>query len=164
MLRAASAIVTGASLAGRREGESMTTGPVPGIPDPTIVPPPAVAAGGKSGVLKWGLVGCTLVSAVLIVALVVLGMKARSILSWALARVEEQVLTGSSPEVTPEDRQAFRDAYAGFVERSRTGKVSPEEIRAFQKKVVEAMADGKITPEEIRSLAAAAAAGKKTGP
>jgi hypothetical protein len=140
----------------------MTTGPDSGIPDPTVTHPPVAAAGGNSGVLKWSLVGCTLVSAVLIVSLVVLGMKARSILVWALARVEDQVMAGSAPEVTPAERQAFRDAFARFVDRAKSGNVPPDEIRAFQKKVVEAMADGKITPEELRALAAAA--GPKTGP
>ena len=139
----------------------MSTGPDSGIPVP-IVPPPPAPAGGRSGVLKWSLVGCTLVSAVLIVFLVVLGMKARSILTWALTQVEEQVMAGASPEVGPAERQAFRDAYAGFKERSRAGKVSPDEIRAFQKKVVEAMGDGKISPDEMRALTSAAS--PKAGP
>ncbi len=140
----------------------MTTGPDSGIPNPTVPPPPVAATGGSSTVLRWGLVGCTLVSAVLIVSLVVLGMKARSILVWALARVEDQVMAGSAPEVTPAERQAFRDSYAGFVDRAKSGKMPPEEIRAFQKRVMEVMADGKITPEELRVLTAAA--GPKTGP
>ncbi len=140
----------------------MTFGQDSGIPDPTIPRPPVVEAAGRSGVLKWGLVGCTFLSAVLIVALVVLGMKARSILGWALARVEDQVMEGSAPDVTAAEKQAFRDAYGGFVDRARSGKVSPEEIRDFQKKVVEAMADGRITPEELQALTFAA--GPKKGP
>jgi hypothetical protein len=138
----------------------MPTGPDSGVPAP--IPPLPTAVGGRSSVLKWSLVGCTLVSAFLIVVLVVLGMKARSILGWALAQVEDQVMAGASPEVTPAERQAFRDAYAGFKERSKAGKVSPEEIRAFQKKVVQAMGDGTISPGELKDLTAAA--GPKAGP
>jgi hypothetical protein len=135
----------------------MTTGPLPGTTEPPL-PPPAAAGGGRSTVLKWSLFGCTLVSAVLIVGLVVLSMKARSILSWALTRVEDQVMAGAGPDVTPADRQAFKDAYAGFTARARSGKASPDEVRDFQKKVLEALADGKVTPDEMRSLAQAAAA------
>ena len=95
--------------------------------------------------------------------LVVLSMKARSILSWALTRVEDQVMAGAGPDVTAADRQAFKDAYAGFVERARAGKATPEEIRDFQKRVLEALADGKVTPDEMRSLAAAAGAAGASG-
>ncbi len=147
----------GVALGGEGEGEKqMTT-----QPESTI---PKLSDTRRSGVLKWGLVGCALLSAVLIVALVVVGMRARSILGWALAKVEGQVTAACAPEVSDADKEAFRQAFGRFVESAKEGKTTPEEIRAFQKKTLEALSDGRVTRDELVALTAAASKASPKAP
>jgi hypothetical protein len=118
-------------------------------------PQPAATSAPRSGCLKWGLVGCGILSAFLIVGLVLVGMKARSMMEWALVKMEDQTLAATTPDVTPEQRTAFQRAFAGFVEQAKQGKVSVDRMSSFRTKLMAAVADGKVTPDELRELTAA---------
>ncbi len=123
---------------------SETSVPVPAPGSPVHSP--------RSGLLKWGLVGCGVLSAVLIVGLVLVGMKARTMMQWALGKMEEQTLQSCTPDVTQAEREAFKAAYAGFVARASQGKVPVEKMTAFRTKIMAAIRDGKVTPDELRDL------------
>ncbi|HQR46307.1 MAG TPA: hypothetical protein PLB02_01415 [Thermoanaerobaculia bacterium] len=124
-----------------------------GLP-PIVFPPPAGDAK-KSGCLSWGLIGCAGASVVVIVGLVVLMSNARSMMGWALGKLQDSVLMGCTVEVTPAEREEFRQAFRRFSEAAKEGKITPSGVQEVQEKVSGAAADGKITPEEIRDLSAA---------
>lgn len=125
----------------------------PGLP-PIVFPPPSGDAK-KSGCLSWGLIGCAGASVVVIVGLVVLMSNARSMMGWALGKLQDSVLMGCTVEVTPGEREEFRQAFRRFSEAAKEGKASATAVQEVQQKVSGAAADGRITPEEIRDLTAA---------
>jgi hypothetical protein len=108
----------------------------------------------RSGCLKWGLVGCAALSVLLIAGLVVLGLKARGLLTWALDTMEGQVVAACTSEVTLEEKKAFREAFDGFSSNAKGTTPSPEKMRRLQQKVMTALSDGKVTPDELRELTA----------
>lgn len=125
----------------------------PGIPPPGVIPPSRPRG---SGFLRWGLVGCAGLSLVLIVSLVFLGTKARTLLGWALDQTRTQVLGCCTAEVTPEERRRFEEAFAAFSARTRAASVKPEALGKFRDAMTAAASDGKVTPEELRELTAVA--------
>jgi len=124
-----------------------------GLP-PIVFPPPSGDAK-KSGCLSWGLIGCAGASVVVIVGLVVLMSNARSMMGWALGKLQDAVLMGCTVEVTPGEREEFRQAFRRFSEAAKESKATPAEVQQVQQKVAGAVADGKVTPEELRELTAA---------
>lgn len=135
---------------------SDTPAPPPGAtPFPPGFPTASQKAeASRAGCLKWGLVGCAALSVVLIVGLVFLGTRARSLMDWAMGKLSDQVLALATSEVSSADREAFRAAYSDFTEKAKTGKVEPQKIRELQSKVTAAVGDGRVTPEELRDLTA----------
>lgn len=122
--------------------------------------PPPIGPGAPSGtrdpesrgVLKFGLVGCAVLSVVAIVGMVLFMRKAPELMEKLLGATEAQVVAAIAPDVTAEEREAFRREYAAFVEAAKAGKARPETIQTLQKKIVEALKDDKVTAEELRSL------------
>lgn len=104
------------------------------------------------GCLKWGLVGCAGLSVLLIAGLVFFATKAKSFLDSTLRDKGREVLAKTAPEVTDEEKEAFRKAYDTFVERAKAGRVGFSRMTSYTSKADRALADGKITPEEIRDL------------
>ena len=137
----------------------MSIEPALPIPGPVPVPPREAADTRRPGCLRFGLVGCALVSAALIVLLVVLSMRAKSLVGWLLARVGDQVVAASAADVTPAEKKAFQEAFDRFSAKASSGESSPAEIKAFQKKAAEALSDGTVTSEELRALTSVAAGG-----
>lgn len=123
----------------------------PALP-PIVFPPPPDAK--KSGVLKWGLIGCAGASVIVIAGLVFLMTHARSITGWALAKLEETVLTGCAPDVTAEEKTELRTAFQRFRRAAAEDKATPEQVEEIQRKVTAALRDGRVTPAEIRDLTA----------
>jgi hypothetical protein len=127
-------------------------GSPPALP-PIVLPPPGEAK--RSGVLKWGLVGCAGASVVVIVGLVFLMSNARSMMAWALVKLQDGVMMSCTADVSPAERTDFRQAFQRFADGAKEGKVAPEQVQEVQQKVTAAMKDGHVTPEEIRDLTAA---------
>ncbi|MGE5345227.1 MAG: hypothetical protein ACM3JH_04660 [Acidithiobacillales bacterium] len=130
-----------------------TTPPAPpGLP-PIVLPPAGDAK--RSGVLKWGLVGCAGASVVVIVGLVFLMSNARSMMGWALGKLQDGVMMSCTADVTPAERTEFRQGFQRFADGAREGRVKPQQVEEIQRKVMAAIRDGRVTPEEIRDLSAA---------
>jgi len=102
--------------------------------------------------MKWGLIGCAGASVLLIVGLLFLLNNAKEMMGWAFERIGDQVVTACTPDVTPAEKVEFRARLKTFSESARSGKVKPEDVRAWQATVMGPLADGKITPPEIRGL------------
>jgi hypothetical protein len=88
----------------------------------------------------------------LIVGLLFLMYKAPEVMDWAFEKTGEQIVAACTPEVTPAEKVEFRARLKTFSESARSGKVKPEDVRAWQATVMGPLADGKITPQEIRGL------------
>lgn len=129
--------------------EETASNPPPALP-PIVFPPPADLK--RSGVLKWGLVGCAGASVVVIVGLVFLMSNARSMMAWALSKLQDGVMMGCTVDVSPAERMEFRQAFQRFADGAKEGKVTPEQVQEVQQKVTAAIKDGRVTPEEIRDL------------
>jgi hypothetical protein len=110
--------------------------------------------GTSRGCLKWGLLGCAALSVVVIVGLVLLATKAKSFLESTLLKKGDEIVVRATPDVTEEQKTAFRNAYRGFVDRAKAGQLPISKMTSYTSKSDRALADGKITPEEIRELTA----------
>jgi len=131
--------------------------PPAGLPPIVLPPVPPPGDAKRSGCLSWGLVGCAAASVVVIAGLVFLMGNARSMMGWALAKLQDTVMMSATPDVTPAEREAFRRAFTRFTDGAKEGKVGPSEVQEVQRKVTAAVADGKVTPEEIGGLTEALA-------
>lgn len=132
--------------------EEAAPNPPPTLPPivfPPVVPPRDAK---RSGCLSWGLIGCAGASVVVIVGLVFLMSNARSMMGWALGKLEDAVMMGCTAEVTPGERTEFRQAFRRFVDGAKEDRVTPERVQEVQQKVTAAVKDGRVTPEEIRDL------------
>lgn len=104
------------------------------------------------GCMKWGLVGCAVLSLVAIAGLVLFLRRAPQLMETLLGATEAQVAAAIEPGVPPGEREAFRTEYAAFVAVAKAGKAKPEGIHAIQKKIVEALQDGRVNAEELRAI------------
>ncbi len=129
--------------------EETAPNPPPALP-PIVFPPPADLK--RSGVLKWGLVGCAGASVVVIVGLVFLMSNARSMMGWALSKLQDGVMMSCTVDVSPAERMEFRQAFQRFADGAKEGKVTAGQVQEVQQKVTAAIKDGRVTPEEIRDL------------
>ena len=114
------------------------------------------------GCMKWGLVGCAILSLVAIAGLVLFLRRAPQLMESLLGATEAQVVAAIAPEVPAEEREAFRREYAAFVAAAKAGKAKPEAIHAIQKKIVEALQDNRVNAEELRAITDALRAMPKT--
>ena len=125
---------------------------------PPIVPGdgPFLPSGTKDsesrGCMKWGLVGCAVLSLVAIAGMVLFLRRAPQLMETLLGATETQVVSAIAPEVPAADRDAFRTEYAAFVAAAKAGKAKPEGIHAVQKKIVEALQDNRVNAEELRAI------------
>lgn len=129
----------------------------------SAAPPPIVPGAGfpglsaekdpeSRGCMKWGLVGCAILSLVAIAGLVLFLRRAPQLMETLLGATEAQVAAAIEPGVPPGEREAFRTEYAAFVAVAKAGKAKPEGIHAIQKKIVEALQDGRVNAEELRAI------------
>ncbi len=80
---------------------------------------------------------------------------ARSMMGWALTKLQDGVMMSCTADVTPAERTEFREAFRRFADGAKEGVVKPEQVEEIQRKVMAAIRDGRVTPEEIRDLSAA---------
>ena len=136
--------------------ETETPPPPPGTPlTPAAVLPPASApdrAPEGRGCLKWGLVGCLGLSVILIAGLLLFARKAPQLIERLLSAASEQVISSAAPDVTPQEKADYSQAFWNFSEAAKAGRVKPERIRDLQLKTAEALRDGTVSREELRGL------------
>lgn len=139
----------------------------------TAAPPPIIPGDGSLGPLgtkdpesrgcmKWGLVGCAVLSLVAIAGMVLFLRRAPQLMESLLGATEAQVVSAIAPEVPAADRDAFRREYAAFVAAAKAGKAKPEGIHSVQKKIVEALQDDRVNAEELQTITEALRAMPKT--
>ena len=128
--------------------------PEPAVPSPQLpdFPPPGMEKGKQFGCLRWGLLGCAGLSVLMIIGLMFLTMRAKSLIGWAFERLEGQVIAASAPGVTPAQKEEFKSAMKAFVEKARDGKAATGNIQKFQGEVMDSVKDGRVTAEEMEKL------------
>jgi hypothetical protein len=102
--------------------------------------------------MRWGLVGCAVLSVLAVVGLVLFMRKAPQLMETLLSATEAQVVSAIAREVPEEDRTAFRTEYAAFVATAKAGGARPERIQEVQQKIVEALKDGSVDAAELRAI------------
>ncbi len=126
-------------------------------------PPPIVpgdgsfpSSGGRDsesrGCMKWGLVGCAVLSVVAIAGMVLFLRRAPQLMESLLGATQTQVVSAIAPEVPAADREEFQREYAAFVAAAKTGKAKPDGIAAVQKRILEALKDGTVKADELRAI------------
>ncbi len=129
--------------------------PKPAIPKlPTTLPFEDEARGRREGCLKWGLVGCAGASVLVIVALLFLLSNAKKLMDLAFEKIGDQVVSITTPEVSPAQKEEFREKLRVFAENAKNGKVKPADVQAWQATVSSYVSRGRITPDQLRDLTA----------
>ena len=129
-----------------------SSAPSPTAPGASPTGPPEAADPQGRGCMKWGLLGCAVLSVVAIVGMVLFLRKAPQLVETLLGATEAQVVAAIEAGVPAAEREAFKTEYAAFVATAKAGKARPEEIQALQKKIVEALKDDRVNAEELRAL------------
>ena len=126
--------------------------PPPIVPGDGSLGPSGTKESESRGCMKWGLVGCAVLSLVAIAGLVLFLRRAPQLMETLLGATEAQVVAAIVPEVPAGEREAFRREYAAFVAAAKAGKAKPEAIHAIQRKIVEALRDNRVDAEELRAI------------
>lgn len=129
----------------------MSDPPEATVPSGAPVAPPAADVPAR-GCMRWGLVGCALLSVVAIAGMVLFLRKAPRIMEQLLGATEAQVVAAIEKEVPEAEREAFRLEYDAFIETAKAGKARPDDIQKLQAKIVAALKDNKVSEEELKGL------------
>ena len=136
--------------------------PPPIAPGEGLFPPSGTKDPESRGCMKWGLVGCAILSLVAVAGIVLFLRRAPQLMETLLGATQTQVVSAIAPEVPVADRDAFQREYAAFVAAAKAGKAKPEGIHAVQKKIVGALEDGSVNAEELQAITEALRAMPKT--
>ena len=129
-----------------------STAPPPIVPGEGPFLPSGTKDPASRGCMKWGLVGCAVLSLVAIAGVVLFLRRAPQLMETLLGATQTQVVSAIAPEVPAAERDAFRTEYAAFVAAAKAGKAKPEGIHAVQKKIVVALQDNRVNAEELRAI------------
>lgn len=133
-------------------------------PQPPPPPPPAspfdparASRPRTGGCPKPLFIGC--VAVLLIGGLVLLGgilfvaRNASSVLQWSMNKMEEGVLAQLPTNVTQEERDRLRQAFADVSAGLKTGKIPPDKFQPVQFKILEfAQKGNKVTRQDVLDL------------
>ncbi|MCL4839388.1 MAG: hypothetical protein KJ058_15645 [Thermoanaerobaculia bacterium] len=111
-----------------------------------------------SGCGRLALVGCGISTLLLGIAAVVFLFKADDLLAWTLRKMEAQIAEALPPEVTPEERDRFRRAFAEARDAIGRGDIDPAALQRLQRKLASFGGRSGENPagrEEILDLVAA---------
>ena len=130
--------------------------------DPGEIPSPfqpsALPAQGGSGCSKTVWIGCGLVLLLLGIGAFVFLLNAPAIATWMFTRLETVIVAQKLPaDVTPEERERLRQAFASVRRGLETGKVDVTSLQPVQAKLVEIAGKQReqVTHQDVLDLAAA---------
>ncbi|HKI04575.1 MAG TPA: hypothetical protein VKK31_21525 [Thermoanaerobaculia bacterium] len=124
-----------------------------------------------SGCPKPLIIGCLAI--LLIGGLALLGgffymaKNASRVLQWSLTQMENGVMAQLPKDVTPEEKDRLRQAFADVTAGLKAGRITPEQFQPVQFKVMEIARKGSnVTRQDVVELTAALeeVAGKRQGP
>lgn len=101
------------------------------------------------------LIGCGLLAILLGIGAVVFVVKAKSLLAFALEKLEAEVVANLPEDVTGEERERLQTAFDETLARIRSGQIDPEALQRLQLKLVaaaESASQDKLTRDEVQAL------------
>ena len=139
--------------------------PPPGAPIP---PAPIEPGRGPGGCRRAALIGCGAAAIVVLILFAIFLTYARRKPEVLTDLMMGQIERNFAPDVTAEEKQRLREAYAGFRRRVQERRVGPEPMERLRA-ILSGAARGAIGSEKVRELtavfqAAAAPAGSTPAP
>jgi hypothetical protein len=106
---------------------------------------------------RWMPLGCGGAALVFLVLLFIGGAWAGgggfgSVLDWVLGKMEPELTSSYTPDVTPTQRTAFEREYAHLREGVRNNKVDLVKMQKVLQSISEASSDKKLTSDEVVKL------------
>ncbi|MCB1008414.1 MAG: hypothetical protein KDB94_05900 [Acidobacteria bacterium] len=101
------------------------------------------------------LIGCGLLAILLGIGAVVFVVKAKSLLAFALDKLQAEVVANLPEDVTPAERERLDTAFSATLGRIRKGEIDPEALQRLQARLVEATnsaSQDKLTRAEVQEL------------
>lgn len=124
--------------------------PPPGAPIPPAPIEPGRARGGCG---RAGLIGCGAAAIVVLILFAIFLIYARRKPEVLTDLMMGQIERNLAPEVTAEEKQRLREAYAGFRRRVQEGRVGPEPMERLRA-ILSSATRGAIGSEKVRELMA----------
>jgi len=129
----------------------------PGLPVqmPPQRPFAAEPAAPPGGCGKPLLIGCGLLAILLGIGAVVFVVKAKSLLAFALDKLQAEVVAKLPEDVTPAERERLDTAFTATLQRIRTGQIDPEALQRLQTRLVAAAnsaSQDKLSRDEVLEL------------
>jgi len=132
--------------------------PQPPPPPPASPFDPAAPSRPKTGGCPKPLfVGCVAVLLVgglaLLIGILFVARNASTVLQWSMNKLEEGVLKQLPTDVTQDERDRLRQAFADVSEGLKTGKIPPDKFQPVQFKIMEfAQKGNKVTRQDVLDL------------
>ena len=132
--------------------------PQPPPPSPASPFDPAAPSRPKTGGCPKPLfVGCVAVLLIgglaLLIGILFVARNASTVLQWSMNKLEEGVLTQLPTDVTQDERDRLRQAFADVSEGLKTGKIPPDKFQPVQFKIMEfAQKGNKVTRQDVLDL------------
>ena len=131
--------------------------------EPPPPPPPAApfdpvarpkAGGGCPKPLVIGCVAVLLIGGIALLAgFLYIANNAAGVLQWSLNQMENGVMAQLPGDVTPEERDRLRMAFAEVGSGLKSGRITPEQFQPVQFKILELVRKGKsVTRQDILDL------------
>ena len=103
------------------------------------------------------MIGCAGLLVLLGICAIVFFLNARrfsgALLSWSLGNLEKQIFATMPQDVTPEERERLRAAFASALATIRSGRFDPQRLPEVQSEIMQiARSQGKITREDVLDL------------
>lgn len=128
---------------------------------PRVEPPPPPAAPfdpsarpKTSGCPKPLVIGC--IAVILIGGIALLGglyfmmRNASSLLQWSMRQMENAIMTQLPPDVTPEEKERLRQAFARVDQGLENGRIRPEKLQPLQFEMMEIARKGsELTRQDV---------------
>ena len=114
--------------------------------------PPAEVPADRRGCLKKALIGCGAVALLIAICFIVFLIYVRKNPDALTDIVMKQVESHYAPDVTTEEKQQLRDAYADFRTALREHRVSREPLDRMRTTLVSSGSQSEVSREQVRSL------------
>jgi hypothetical protein len=115
-------------------------------------PPAAAPAADNRGCLKKTLIGCGVLALLLAVCFIALVIYVRQKPEALTDMVMSQVESHFAPDVTAEEKEQLRAAYADFRTALREHRIAQEPLERMRTTLVSRGAQGEVSREQVRHL------------
>lgn len=133
----------------------MSESPQPIVPTPAARPFAPAPASPPGGCGKPMLVGCGVLAILLGVGAIVFVVKAKSLLAYALGKLQAEVEAHLPEDLDANERQRLEAGFAATLARVRSGQIDPERLQTLQAELLDAAersSRDQLTRDDVRTL------------